>query len=412
MSLPLSDIRVVDFATVFSAPFAAMLLADQGADVIKIEPPDGDTARTSTPVPGTADLSLGFLAFNRNKRSVTLDITKPEGREAAYRLCQWADVLIINMRVDTRRRRGFTYEELAAINPRLIYLSLTGYGDEGPDADLPGVDIVIQARTGDIEGRQEAGNPPPPHTRLYHFDMATSMMAAYAVTVALRERDRTGVGRKVEVSLLQTGVSLHATQMTKVLGMDTRFPTKAVGTRSVSPGQRAVNTGAGLRQIYRCADDRYILNMFINTGPRWDSLCQTLQLDELAGDPRFDSAEHRAQHTDAIAEILDRHLLTKPAAEWEAIFKAAGHTTSIVKEVEEVFDDPQVIANDMIAQFEQPGLGEVRAVGLPFRMSPMSEEPWLRRPAPRLGEHTEEVLRVVGYSPDEIGKLRASGALG
>ena len=150
MTLPLANLRVVDFSTVFSAPFAAMLLADQGADVVKIETPGtGDTARQSQPVPGTDDLSIGFLAFNRNKRSIALDITKPEGQEAAYRLMQWADVLIINMRVETRKRRGFTYEELARINPRLIYVSVTGYGDEGPEADLPGVDIVIQARVGD-----------------------------------------------------------------------------------------------------------------------------------------------------------------------------------------------------------------------------------------------------------------------
>ena len=398
MSLPLSDIRVVDFSTVFSAPFAAMLLADQGAEVIKIESPDGgDTARQSAAVPGTADMSLGFLAFNRNKRSVALDITTPEGKEAAYRLCQWADILIINMRVDTRRRRGFTYEQMAEINPRLIYVSLTGYGDDGPDANLPGIDIIMQARTGDIASRQEPGRPPPPHSRLYYFDMGTSMLAAYAITLALRDRERTGVGRKIEVSLLQTGVSLHAVQMTKVEGFDDRFATGAA---------------PGLRQMYQCADGRYILNMFINIGPRWDSLCRALQLDELTNDPRFDTAEHRAQNTDAIVEILSRHLLTKTSPEWEAIFKAAGHTTSIVKEVDELFDDPQVLANEMITQFEQPGLGEVKAVGLPFRMSPAGDADWLRRPVPHLGEHTNEVLGELGYSPAEIETLRAAGALG
>ena len=416
MTLPLSDIRIVDLTTVLSGPFGAMLLADQGADVIKIEDPDGgDSARQSTPVPGTADLSIAFLAFNRNKRSVTLDITKPAGKEAAYRLCEWADVLLINMRVDTRRRRGFTYEELAAKNPRLIYVSLTGYGDDGPGADLPGVDIVLQARIGDIEGRQQPGNPPPPHTRLYHFDMATSMLLAWAVTLALWERERTGLGQKVELSLLQTGLSLHAAQMTKVLGRDVRFPTRGAGTRSADgSGSPGINAGlaGGLRNLYLCGDGRYILNMFINTGPRWDSLCETLQLEGLATDPRFDTVEHRAQNTDAIAEVLSRHFLTRPAADWEAIFQAAGHTASIVKEVEEVFDDPQVVANNMITQFKQPGLGEVMGVGRPFRMSSTADAPWLRRPAPHLGEHTDEVLSELGHSPEEIGALRAAGALG
>lgn len=416
MSLPLSDIRIVDLTTVLSGPFGAMLLADQGADVIKIEDPDGgDSARQSTPVPGTDDLSIAFLAFNRNKRSITLDITKPAGKEAAYRLCNWADVLLINMRVDTRRRRGFTYEELAKINPRLIYVSLTGYGDEGPGADLPGVDIVLQARIGDIEGRQQPGGPPPPHTRLYHFDMGTSIVLAWAVTLALWERERTGLGQKVELSLLQTGLSLHAAQMTKVLGQQVRFPTRGGGTRSADgSGSPGVSVGgySALRNLYLCGDGRYILNMFINTGPRWDSLCETLHLDGLAADPRLDSVEHRMQNTEAIAGILSRHFLTKSAAEWEAIFQAAGHTASIVKEVEEVFDDPQVVANDMITQFEQPGLGEVKGVGRPFRMSSTADAQWLRRPAPHLGEHTDEVLGELGYSPTEIEALRAGGVLG
>ncbi len=391
MPLPLEGLRVVDFATVFSAPFAAMLLADQGAEVVKIEAPDGDTARTSSPVPGTTDLSYGFMAFNRNKRSVTLDITTPAGKEAAYRLFEWADVLIINMRVDTRRRRGFTYEDIAKINPRLIYLSLTGYGDEGPDADLPGVDIVIQARSGDIEGRQVEGSPPPDHTRIYHFDMGTSMIAAYAVSLALIERERTGHGSKIETSLLQTAVSLHAVQMIKIEGLDERAPTRA----------------AGLRQIYQCGDGRYILNMYINTGPRWTSLCQALECDELITDPRFATMESRNQHSDAIVEALTRHFLTKSSTEWETIFKAAGHTNSIVKTIDEMFDDPQIIENDMITQFDQPGVGEVTMYGLPFRMSGSQGEQWLRRPVPRLGEHTDEVLHELGYSADEIRAMQA-----
>ena len=387
----LSGIRVVDFATVLSGPFAAMLLADQGADVIKLETPDGgDSARRLVSVPGTDDLSIGFLAFNRNKRSVTLDITRPEGKEAAYRLLQWADVLIINMRVDTRRRRGFTYEELAAINPRLIYVSLTAYGDEGPDADQGGVDIRVQARIGDITGRQEPGSPPPSHTMLFHFDMATSMLIAYAVTLALRDRERTGLGQKIETSLLQTGVSLHAIQTTRVLGLEQRYPSRPTGPT----------------QIFRCADGRYI------RVPAWEGLCETLQLNELTHDPRFDSAEHREQNAAALTEILAPRLLQKPAAEWESMFKAAGHRAGMLRTAEEVFDDPQVIANNMIAQFEQPGVGEVQAVGLPFQRSATADVPWLRSPAPHLGQHTHQVLLGLGYSQEEIAALGEGGVLG
>ncbi|MFA7249721.1 MAG: CoA transferase [Dehalococcoidia bacterium] len=395
MPLPLSDIRVVDFCTVYAGPFTAMLMADQGAEVIKIEPPDGDSARTMTLVDST-DVSLSFLTFNRNKRSVTLDITTPAGKEAAYRLCQWADVLIINTRVDARKRRGFAYEDLAAINPRLIYVSLTGYGDEGPEANLPGIDIVIQARVGDIASRREPGSPPPRHTPLFHFDMSTSLATSFAVMLALREREQTGVGQKIETSLLQTALSLHSLQMTRVAGVAARGAVRMEGPRAA----------------YLCADGRYVLNTTINIRRGWDTLCDTFPLVELVGDPRFLTPEGRLDHTAEIEEILARQFLTKPAKEWEALFKAAGHTASVVNEIDDIFNDPQVIANDMVTTFEQPGLGMTEAVGRPFRLSGSAALPWYRRPAPHLGEHTEEVLLEMGYNESDVAAMRASGALG
>lgn len=397
MPLPLSDIRVVDLCTVFAGPFTAMLMADQGADVVKIEAPDGDTSRgfaSGNSIEST-DLSLSFLTFNRNKRSVTFDITTPEGKEAAYRLCQWADVLIINTRVDGRKRRGFSYEDIAAINPRLIYVSLTGYGDDGPEANLPGIDIIIQARAGDIASRGEPGQPPPRQTPLYHFDMATSMAAAYAIAVALLERERTGVGQKIETSLLQTALSLHSVQMARIQGR---------------PERTAVRS-TGFRNGYQCADGRYILNFAMNLTRSWDNIVETFQLEELR-DPRFATAESRLEHSDEIEQIVAQNFLTKPASEWEALFKAAGHTANIIRNLDEVFDDPQVIANEMVTHFDQPPLGTVEAVGRPFRMSASATLPWHRRPAPRLGEHTDEVLIDLGYSEAEIAAMHLSGALG
>ena len=395
MPLPLSDIRVVDMCTVYAGPFTAMLLADQGADVIKIESPEGDTAREMTPVPGT-DVSISFLSFNRNKRSVVLDITTPEGKAAAYKVLEGADVLVINTRVDGRKRRGFAYEDLAAINPRLIYVSLTGYGDDGPEANLPGIDIVIQGRVGDIASRRDAPNPPPRHTPLFHFDMSTSLVTSYAVMLALRERERTGLGQKIETSLLQTALALHTLQMTRVEGYAERGAIRMEGPRAA----------------YLCSDGRYLLNTTINIRRGWDTLCDSFPIPELVADERFMTAEGRLEHTAAIEAIVAEQFLTRPAAEWEAMFKAAGHTASIVKEVEEVHDDVQVIANDMMAHYEQPGLGAVDSVGRPFRLSTTRDEEWYRRPAPHLGEHTDEVLLDVGYKEAEIAALRAAGALG
>lgn len=392
MSLPLSDIKVVDFATVYAGPCTAMMLADQGAEVIKIESPG---ARAAGPLPSTTQ-GLPFIAFNRNKRSIALDITKEAGKQAAYRLCEWADVLIINMRTSTRQRRGFTYEELSAINPRLIYVSLTGYGDLGPEAHLPGADITLQARIGDIAERQLAGQPPPPHTQLFHFDMATSMVTSYAITLALRERHKTGLGQRIETSLLQTGLSLHACQMTTIAGRDERYGGPITG----------------LPQSYLCGDGRYILSQHINLDRRWDAMCEGLGAVELTSDPRFASLAGRQEHTGEIAAILARLFLTKPAAEWERILKGHEHMMSMVRPIEEVADDPQVIANGMLTRFDQPGVGEVIGVAPPFRMSATADTPWLRRPVPTIGQHTDEVLRDLGYGPEEITELRTERAAG
>ena len=397
MSLPLADIRVLDLSNVLAGPYAAMLLGDQGADVIKVEPPDGESARRLVPVfPDSNGLSIGFLTFNRNKRSVGLDITKPKGRELAYRLCEWADVLVINMRVGTRRRRGFTYEDVAAINPRLIYASITAFGEAGPDADLPGADVTIQGRAGDIAGRRLPGGPLPPYTYLYHFDMAASMLTAYAVMLALWEREQTERGQKLEINLLQSALACQSIQMTRRGGSDTKYPP----------------IPDVLRITYRCSDGRYIHSQSINIGPRWETFCHTVGLDRLIEDPRFDTQEKREQKLDELSEIISHHFSIKSSAEWEAVMKADSLNVTVVKELEEVFDDPQVVANEMTTQFEQPGFGTVTAASAPFKMSGTAGEPWLRRHVPVTGEHTNEVLGELGLSPAEIAKLAQEGVVG
>ena len=393
MTLPLSDIRVLDFCTVYAGPFAAMLMADQGADVIKVEAPTGDTSRGQAIK--ESDLSIPFLAFNRNKRSVSLDITAPEGRGAAYRLCESADVMIINTRVDGRKRRGFAYEDIAAINPRIIYVSLTGYGDDGPEANLPGIDIVIQGRAGDIDSRTVPGQEPPSHTPLFHFDMGTSLATCYAVMLALRDRERTGVGQKIETSLLQTALSLHALQMLRVEGVEERGPVRMTGFKAAYPAK----------------DGRRVLNMSLNIAQRWENLRDFLG-DEVDEDPRFATPEGRIEHSDEIEQLVARRYQEKTAAEWEAEFKTKGHSVSIIKRIDEVFDDSQVIANEMLTEFEQPGLGTVEAVSRPFRLSGTATEPWFRRPAPHLSEHADEVLREVGFRDAEIASMRAARVVG
>ena len=177
MILPLSGIKILDFSQILAGPLTSMLLADQGAEVIKLEPPEGDSYRRAIPnFPNAPGMSYDFIPYNRNKRSIVIDITKPMGVALAHRLLQWADVAVLNMRVPARQRRSLTYEDAAAINPRLIYVSITGYGEDGPERNLPGADIHIQPRVGDVTGRRLPGGAMPGPTRLSHFDTATSML--------------------------------------------------------------------------------------------------------------------------------------------------------------------------------------------------------------------------------------------
>ncbi|MFH1141655.1 MAG: CoA transferase [Chloroflexota bacterium] len=398
MALPLSGIHVVDFSGVFAAPFTAMLLADQGAEVIKIESPEGDASRPSVPyLPFPAGMGGRFLTFNRNKRSIVVDVTKPKGRELAYSLFRWADVLVINMRVRTRQRRGFTYEDLAAINPRLIYVSITGFGDEGPDADLPGADITVQARAGDIAVRRPPNGPPPPHTMLFHYDMSASMLAAYAIMLALWERERTGQGQKVGVSLLQAALACNAVNMTRLVGGNRWY---------------GINPPPGLPITYRCSDGRYLLSQSISIGgDRWEGVCRCIGLGHLLDDPRFSTPQKLAQKIEELTDILSRHFSTKPAAEWEAMLKRDSLSVTVVREWSEVYDDPQVIANEMFIRYEQPGIGPVEVINVPFKMSGAGEQPLYRRYPPALGENTTEVLRELGHSPEEIEALRAEGVV-
>ena len=393
MGLPLADIRVVDFSSHLAGPFTAMLMADQGADVIKVEPPEGDHSRTLVPIPGTKDLSLGYLTFNRNKRGMVLDLTKPGSRELAYRLVHWADVLVINLRLDSRRKHGLTYEDTAPLNPRLVYASLTAYGEVGPDAALPGVDVAIQPRVGDLDVRRPPNGPPPASSVLTHFDMAAASFTFTAVLLALRERDRTGFGQKVEVNLLQTALALQAKQMTAVVGLELAYGHKQ----------------SSLSANHLCSDGRYLYAPI--GAARWDSYCRAIRLDHLIQDPRFDTPEKRSQNAQQLGDILSRHLATRPAVEWESRIKPSGHYVTVIRSFSEVFDDPQVVANDMITQYRQPGLGQVKVINVPFKLSGTEGQPRFLRHAPTKGEHTDEVLRELGCSPEEVQALRGEGAV-
>lgn len=387
MSLPLSDVKVVDYCQFLAGPNASMLMADQGADVIRIEPPGREPASDAAP-------NMGYLAFNRNKRSIVVDVNKPKGREILLRLVDWADVFITNMRISSRSRRSISFEDLAAINPRLVYASLTAYGEAGPEADLPGVDIAIQARVGDIDSRHPPGEAAPSHMYLFHFDMAASILICYGVMVALHDREHTGKGQKVEVNLLESALALQAIQMVRVSGREDSSSARPPAAREL---------------VMLCGDGRYLFVRGL--AQRWGEFCRSLGMEQLTSDPRFDTLAKREQSIEELKKILSEPFLTKPAAAWEAVLKADGHTASVVRKISEVYDDPQVVANEMITRFEQAGVGTVTAVNAPFRLPAFAGEPRVRRQVPRVGEHTREVLRELGYTLEAIEGLKAEGII-
>ncbi len=395
MALPLSGIKVLDFSQILAGPLTSMLLADQGAEVIKLEPPEGDYYRNANPkFPDAPGMTYDFLPYNRNKRSIVVDVTKPLGVAIAHRLLQWADVAVVNMRIPARQRLSVTYEDAAALNPRLIYVSVTGYGESGPDRDLPAADINIQPRVGDLAGRRLPGGAMPGPTRLSHFDTATSMLGAYAIMLALWERERTGLGQRIETNLLHSALAMQMGQMTRLAA-------------NTSEGRPMIGQFAG--EIYVCSDGRYIFAPI--GGRRWNSVRDGMGLSDLDKDERFNTPEKREARAEDLRKILAGRFLTRPAEEWEADLKAAGSDATVFRDMTEVYSDPQVTANKMIVEYDQPGIGAVTLVNVPFTLSRTADEERLRRPVPYKGEHTLEVLQELGYSAQEIDAFRKAKAV-
>lgn len=285
--LPLAGIKVVDMAQVYMGPGAAMYLADQGADVIKVEPLVGDTVRRlhTTPYLKERSLSKPFLALNRNKRTIAVDVRAAEGQEIVHRLATWADVFILDFRQGTEGKVRLDYETLAALNSRLIYASITAFGREGPEASLPGYDTVLQARSGILSTRRNSDGTPIPSAVMI-ADMSGAMGLSYAIMLALWEREKAGQGQRVDISLFQASLAMQAQQMIWVEN-DT----------SPLPGQRP----SALNSCYQCEDEQWI-NIVVAEDHQWRALCRVLELEHLADDPDFASYEQREQRAQEIPE--------------------------------------------------------------------------------------------------------------
>ncbi len=386
----LDGLRVLDQTQVMAGPFCAMLLADMGADVIKIEPPGGENTR-GMDLELAPGVSAPFLAVNRNKRGMVLDLKQPRGTEILKKLVATADVLIENYRPGVARRLGVDYTTLAAINPRLIYCSISGFGQTGPYADRGGYDLIAQGMSGIMSATGSEGGAPV-KVGVPITDLGAGLFGVFGILCALRARHVTGRGQLVDTSLFEAGLALSAWEATEYWF-----------TGQVPRGLGTAHRLNAPYQAFRASDGHFTVGAANNNlFPRF---CALLGLDHLVSDPRFDSVAHRLQNRTVLEPLIEAVTIGHPRAHWLARCEAAGVPAGPIYSVPEALDDPHARARGMVQELPHPKLGRVKGLGNPVKMS--RTPPVMAKVAPALGEDTEAILRELGLTETEIATLRA-----
>jgi crotonobetainyl-CoA:carnitine CoA-transferase CaiB-like acyl-CoA transferase len=387
----LAGLRVLDVTQVMAGPFCAMQLSDMGADVIKVEPPGGDSTRRMAGGVGTE--SAAFNAVNRGKRGIVLDLKRDDARAVFRRLAARSDVLIENYRPGVMAGFGLDYASLAAGHPALVYASISGYGQTGPDAAKGGFDLVAQGVSGIMSVTGEPGGRPV-KAGLPLTDLGAGLFALSAILAALYYRDRTGRGQHVDTSLLDAGVALSVWEATEYFsGRGVPQPTGSAH-RMTAP-----------YQAVRCADG-YITLAAANDR-LFARLCDLLGHPEWTSRPEFGDDTARVGHRDTLGALIETVTATRPRAEWLTVFEAHDIPCGPINDYAQVFADPQVRARDLVVEMDHPALGHLRTLGTPMKLSatPLRTD----RRAPLLGEHTRDVLRELGCDDAEIARLTAVG---
>ena len=376
---PLDGIRVVDLTSYIAGSYAAMMLADLGADVFKVESLAGDSFRELP----------GFVGWNRGKRSIAVDLKTPDGRTIVERLATGADVVMENMRPGVTDRLGVGYAHLSALNPRLIYCSTTAFGSTGPYVDRPGFDPLLQAMSG-VQALQGFGGPPQ-YLRVATTDYYAAALTAQAILAGLFVRERTGRGQRVETSLLHASLALQSGNVVDYPGKQSMFRD--------NPTYRLYQAGDGQWFFLACGNQAF-----------WVKLCAALDFGELADDPRFASWLLRLDNREVLLPLLEKRFAAEPRAHWLSVLAAHDIPAAPVQTLHDFMDDPAVRHHELIREYDHPELGRLRLMGMPlvFSESPTRDG---GRP-PLLGEHTETILSDLGYDAAAIDDLRRRRVIG
>jgi glutaryl-CoA transferase len=390
----LEGIRVLDLSRVIAGPYCAMMLADLGADVVKVERPGrGDDMRYLGG--GKDGMSLGFATINRNKRAVAVDLQHAEGLPIVLELARRADVILENFIPGVADKLGLGYGAISAANPAVVYASVSGYGQDGPYARRPGYNTIAMGMSGLMALTGQPGDPPTrPGGSI--SDVAASYIAFGAICAALVQRFRTGRGQHVDVSLLASSVALLPDPAAYYFSSGVR--PRRVGNR---------NENVTPAEAFKAADG--FLNVVILNPEQYEKFCRALGDEALVSEPRFATNAARIENHPAFKARVEAAMAKRPVADWVERLVGVGIAAGPIYEFDQVFEDAQVRHLGMVQEVEQPGLGAIRMLGFPFAVG--GTRPPVRRPAPRLGEHTREVLGELGLSASEIDRLASAGAV-
>jgi crotonobetainyl-CoA:carnitine CoA-transferase CaiB-like acyl-CoA transferase len=392
MPKPLAGIRVIELANFIAGPLAGTLLADMGADVIKVEPPGGDMSRATPPIRNNE--SVSFVALNRNKRSLVLDLKRPEAIEILHKLAGKSDVFLEAYRPGALDKLGLGAADVKAINPRIVYTSVSGFGQSGPDRRRAGVNLIIEAFSGVLSVTGEPGQMPM-RPGVQSADVFGALFATYATLAGLVGAARHGEGRIADVSLVETSIAAAAWEAAEYL--ETGSVPQPLGNK---------HRLSAPYQLFETRDGRY-LAIGTPNDQLFGKLMQVLGLEAHIGDSRFVSYSSRKRNEDALLPLVEPAVRTRESSELEQALQVAGVPCARVNNFKEVFEHPQIVARGVVREIEHPRLGKMRATRNPVLLD--HDGPAIDRHAPMLGEHSEEVLAELGYSPAAIRELIASG---